>query len=534
MSSSAGTGRPRDAAGNRLTDPGTVVIISRPQNDFEETMTRRHSCVALVLLTCSAALSWATAIDYKTPDKNWPRGPIRWIMSDDEEKAFKALKSDEERAAFAKTFWEKRDPTPGTPANEFEEIFWKKVDAAEKGYKGISTPGALSDMGRAFLLLGPATKTEQDPRGRSIWTYEPDPVTGITEKFTLMFAPGTSAPLLLDKKTLEQYVSAHPETRGIGWKLPVAAATQVEEGVPTAAAATKTEDDQSPESQRQIPILTALLSQGKGPSDVPFNVSFDFYAAVDGTTLTAINVEAAREAARGDSDLDFAPFARLIPDAPDGKPVNLTGALPFVPAPKENEPAGGFIYQARHNLAPGSYTIAVVVEYRKSAGTMGTLIKKIEIPDYRTKELNLSSVSLLAGFSPLGTLAPDEQERGAGAYTVGSFRLVPRGNPALTMTEAFTFYYQVYNPTPDPATSKPGLEATCTFYLKDAAAGWKRYRPALTRALTGQVDLFSIDMKDLISKTQVLPAEFKMELKIVDKPGAKSLVREIPFTVRGS
>ncbi len=494
----------------------------------------RRLSVALALLTCSAAAGFAATVDYRTPGKDWPKGPVRWLMSDEEEKAFKQLKTDDDRAAFAKSFWEKRDPTPGTPANEFEEIFWKKVDAAEKGYRGVATAGSLSDMGRTFLLLGPATKTDQDPRGRSIWTYEPDPVTGITQKLTLMFAPGTSAPLLLDKKTLDQYVSAHPETRGIGWKLPVAAAAQVEEGVPTAAAATKTEEDRSPESQRQVPILTALLSQGKGPADVPFNVTLDFYAAVDGTTLTAVNVEAAREPARGDSDLDFFPFARLVPDAPDGKPVNLTGALPFVPAPKENEPAGGFVYQARHNLAPGTYTMALIVEYKKSAGTMGTLIRKVDVPDYRAKELSLSSVSLLAGFTQLGPPGPDEMERGAGAYGVGSFRLVPRGNPTLTMTEAFTFYYQVYNPTPDPATGKPGLEATCTFYVKDAATGWKRYRPPLTRALNGQVDLFSIDMKDLISKTQVLPADFKMELKLVDKPGGKTVSRDIPFTVRGS
>jgi len=33
-------------------------------------------------------------------------------MTDDETKEYKKLHTDEERAAFAKTFWEKRDPTP--------------------------------------------------------------------------------------------------------------------------------------------------------------------------------------------------------------------------------------------------------------------------------------------------------------------------------------------------------------------------------------------------------------------------------------
>src|SRR5437867_4631898 len=88
----------------------------------------------LLLLAALAALA-AGRPDFKTPGKDWGRGPVKWIMSDDEEKDWKKLRTDEERAAFVKAFWEKRDPTPGTPANEYEALFWKKVEEADKMLK---------------------------------------------------------------------------------------------------------------------------------------------------------------------------------------------------------------------------------------------------------------------------------------------------------------------------------------------------------------------------------------------------------------
>ena len=159
--------------------------------------------------------------DYKTPGKDWGKGPVKWIMTDEEEKEWKKLRTDEERAAFVKSFWEKRDPTPGTPENEYQVIFWKKVEEAEKAFKTQTTDyGSLTDRGRVYLLIGPPAKMDKDTRGHIIWIYEPNEILGITTRFELMFAAGQQNPLLLDRKRLEEYVAAHPETRGIGWKIP--------------------------------------------------------------------------------------------------------------------------------------------------------------------------------------------------------------------------------------------------------------------------------------------------------------------------
>jgi len=494
-------------------------------------MTVRRSMIAPLLVASSLTLA-AGPPDWKTPNKDWAKGPVKCIMTADEEKDWKKLHTDEERAAFAKSFWQKRDPTPGTPENEYEAIFWKRVEEADKNFTSSANSGCITDMGRVFLMLGPPAKPDKDARGRTIWHYEPNAVTGITEKFDLMFAPGMTSSLLLDRKRLDEYVKAHPEARGIGWKIPGPVVAEGAPEVPVAPARTP-EEDLTPESLRQIPILQDLLAKGSGPTDVTFQASFDYYAAVDGTTLTAITVEAPREAAHGSGDVALHPCARLEPAA-DGKPVNLTGDMPFVPAPLAESPPGSFVYQSRRNLPPGAYRIAIAVEDKVVPGQKGTLVKTIEVPDFRNKgELQMSSLALLSGFTHLdASVGPDEKERGAGPYVLGSFRLVPRAAAAFSRNESLNFYCQVYNPAPDPSTGKPSLESTVIFYYKQDDGTWKRYRPPLVRTLTGQVDLYSLDLKDLLAPNQKLPAEFKMAMQIVDKVGGKELKREIPFSVR--
>ncbi len=492
-------------------------------------MTISRGFRASLLSLVAVLLPAAGPPDFKTPGKDWGKGPARWIMSDDEEKDWKKLRTDDERAAFAKAFWEKRDPTPGTPENEFEAIFWRKVEQADKTLKSMTEPGCLSDMGRTYMLLGSPTKADKDARGRFIWIFEPSETTGVKEHLELMFAPATAAPLLLDRKKLDAYVSSHPETRGIGWKIPAPQTAEALPDVPTTPTR-RPEEDQTPESKRQIPILQDLLAKGTGRTDVPFQVAIDSYAAADGTTLTVLTVEAPRELAHGSGDAALRPFARLEPSG-EGKPVNLTGDLPFLPAAPGEAPLASYSYQSRHNLTPGSYRLAVVVEDKVVPGQMGTLVKTIDVPDFRGKEMGMSSVALLAGFKHLDPgQDPDEKAR-AGPYVLGSFRLVPRAIPTLMKSEAVTFYYQVYNPATDPAGGRPSLESTVTFFLKDGA-GWKRYRPPVLRQLAGQVDLYSIDLKDLLAPNQPLPVDFKMEMKLVDKITGKEMDRDILFTVR--
>src|SRR5262245_18615823 len=211
-------------------------------------VTMRHASALFLGLVLSAGAARAATgpSDWKTPDKDWAKGPVGWIMSDAEAKDYKKLRTDEERQAFAKTFWEKRDPTPGTPENEYALIFWQRVVQADKTYKDIIREGSVTYLGRVFILLGPPTSTKKDSR-YTYWLYEPNEINGIKEPLEFSFAPIDTGVLLRSPKVLDTYVLAHPETQGVGWKIPqVAAAAETE----VAAAPVKEHvEDTSPESQ---------------------------------------------------------------------------------------------------------------------------------------------------------------------------------------------------------------------------------------------------------------------------------------------
>ncbi|MBM3284874.1 MAG: GWxTD domain-containing protein [Candidatus Aminicenantes bacterium] len=102
---------------------------------------------------------------------------VRYIISQQERKAFLALPSSE-RQAFIENFWKKRDPSPETEANEYREEYYRRIEEAKHLFTEGGTSGWLQDRGRVYVLLGPPEQREQYPRGYTfyglpmeIWHY---------------------------------------------------------------------------------------------------------------------------------------------------------------------------------------------------------------------------------------------------------------------------------------------------------------------------------------------------------------------------
>jgi hypothetical protein len=67
--------------------------------------------------------------------KKWLDEDVRWIITDEEQKAFKLLSNDEERDQFIEAFWQRRDPTPDTIENEFKEEHYRRMAYANEHYR---------------------------------------------------------------------------------------------------------------------------------------------------------------------------------------------------------------------------------------------------------------------------------------------------------------------------------------------------------------------------------------------------------------
>jgi GWxTD domain-containing protein len=89
------------------------------------------------------------------PAQDWRRGPEKFLISDDEAKAWKSVASDADAAAFIDLFWARRDPTAGTPRNEFREEFLTRVRYSDAAFAEKRNRGALTERGQGYILLGP-------------------------------------------------------------------------------------------------------------------------------------------------------------------------------------------------------------------------------------------------------------------------------------------------------------------------------------------------------------------------------------------
>ena len=115
------------------------------------TMTSLRSVVAFALLALSASAFAALSPKYA----DWAKGPEQWLMTRDDWRAWKNVKTDEEAQAFIDLFWARRDPTVGTYQNEFQAEFEGRVAYADANYKSEhGKRGSLTEPGRVFILLG--------------------------------------------------------------------------------------------------------------------------------------------------------------------------------------------------------------------------------------------------------------------------------------------------------------------------------------------------------------------------------------------
>ncbi len=99
-----------------------------------------------------------------SPYTKWIEEDVVYIIKGDERSAFLRLQTDPERQHFIEQFWQRRDPTPGTPANEFKEEHYRRIAYANAHF-AAKLPGSRTDRGRMYIVYGPPDEIESHPNG---------------------------------------------------------------------------------------------------------------------------------------------------------------------------------------------------------------------------------------------------------------------------------------------------------------------------------------------------------------------------------
>src|SRR5262245_5742784 len=95
----------------------------------------------------------------------WRDGPVRYLMTAQEDRTVRVMHSVPELARFITEFWARRDPSPGTLENEYRSVFWARVLEADRLYRDSTIPGWRTDRGKVYILLGApdSVVTNQNP-----------------------------------------------------------------------------------------------------------------------------------------------------------------------------------------------------------------------------------------------------------------------------------------------------------------------------------------------------------------------------------
>jgi len=110
-----------------------------------------------------------------------------------EKDVFLQLQNDRDRDLFIDTFWKQRDPTPGTPANEYKEELEKRFAYCNQFYgRGTTREGWKTDMGRIHMILGPPASVEHFEASIGLvpcysWSYYGDARRDLPPQFYLLF-----------------------------------------------------------------------------------------------------------------------------------------------------------------------------------------------------------------------------------------------------------------------------------------------------------------------------------------------------------
>lgn len=133
-------------------------------------MSHRHRAIAAVataLLLASTGVALAvdppypTTVDeaiavYETGTTAWADGPVSLLMLDHEREVWRRLQEDDQRDAFRRWFWDRRDSDLRDEANPLLLDFYARVAEANRRFReaGIFR-GWKSDRGVTWTILGP-------------------------------------------------------------------------------------------------------------------------------------------------------------------------------------------------------------------------------------------------------------------------------------------------------------------------------------------------------------------------------------------
>lgn len=213
----------------------------------------------------------------------------------------------------------------------------------------------------------------------------------------------------------------------------------------------------------------------------------------------------------------------------------------FVPA---GALAGGKLNRV-FMAAPGTYDVYVAVKERlperapkTQVAKMGVLKTQVTVPDFWNGELATSSILVTDKVNVLNApLNADEgRER---PFVFGTQELIPASDMEFKKSEQLATFFQVYNAGLG-SDGKPDLLMEYNFHRKEAGAEkfFNKTNPQPVNASnlppTFDPSKFPVPGGIEVPLTSFPEGDYRLEIKITDKAGGKTVTKDVNFSVKGA
>ncbi len=498
--------------------------------------------------------------EMESPYKKWLTEEVPYIITPAERAAFKKLGTDAEREQFIEQFWERRNPNPGSPENEFKEEYYRRIAYANEHYaSGI--PGWRTDRGRIYIMYGPPDEVESHPSGG---TYIRPPEEGGGETATYPFEDwryryidGIGTNIILEfvdpSMTGEYHLTMDPGEKDALLHVPGAGLTTMEAmGMASKADRFTRTDGMTigqplgglPESMNEFTRLDLYAKIFKPPEVkfkdlkavvtsrlsaqlLPFDVRTDYLKVTDETVLTPITIQIRNR------DLEFQNKDGVMHAVVDifGQVSSLSGRIvnTFEKSLVLDVPEHEFqtyvnrrsVYQEIIPLRPALYKLSLVLKDDLN-GHMGSMELRLPVPRYDDEKLSNSSLILADLIQPLPTT-----QVGSGPFVIGGTKVRPSVNGTFTRDQNLGIYMQIYNIGMDEKTHKPSLDIQYEI-LKDGKAILDQPEDAANLKRASQQ--FTVEKKMPLAGLQ--PGRYTVQIKVTDNVRKQTVTPTASFEVR--
>jgi len=158
--------------------------------------TRPVGVLILAALTAGLPAKVAPASASQSDSPGQVSGPVRLLMLPEELDQLGRISSAGEQQAFIEWFWERRNPEPEGPRNEFRHEYLDRVAFVDKEFgEGPHSPGWATGRGRIYLLMGPPQANfvtsrrfyvDHALRALTVWQYQDRRTLGRIVRFAFV------------------------------------------------------------------------------------------------------------------------------------------------------------------------------------------------------------------------------------------------------------------------------------------------------------------------------------------------------------